>query len=117
MRAILCLKETRKLSRQLTCQYHQQWLHVLPPKDWERRLVGAEVEIRAHLDGSLDIVHHDRKLAYELLTARPQAPVADAKIVQARPAPSKPPANHPWLRPFSPVAAARVMAERNSARP
>ena len=29
---ILCLKETRKLSRQLTCQYHEQWLRV-PPKE------------------------------------------------------------------------------------
>ena len=117
LRVILCLKETRKLSRQLTCQYHQQWLHVLPLKDWERRLMGAEVEIRAHLDGALDVVHHDKELAYEMLIARPQAPVVDAKVVQARPAPAKPPANHPWLRPFSPAAAARVMAERNSARP
>ena len=117
LRTILCLKETRKLSRQLTCQYHQRWLHILPPKGCERRLVGAEVEIRAHLNGALDIVHHDRELAYEMLIARPQAPVVDAKVVQARPAPAKPPANHPWLRPFSPTAAARVMAERIPARP
>ena len=117
LRTILCLKETRKLSRQLICQYHQQWLHVLPPKDWERRLVGAEVEIRAHLDGTLDIVHHDRELAYEMLIARPQSPVVDAKVVQARPAQAKPPANHPWLKPFSPAAVARVMAERSSPRP
>jgi transposase len=115
---ILCLKETRKLSRQLTCQYHQQWLRILPPKDWERRLIGAAVEIHAHLNGILTICHNGQVLAHELLAARPQAPVVDAKVVQARPAPAKPSAQHPWRKPFSQTAAAaRVMAERNSARP
>ena len=117
LRGILCQKERRKLSRQLTCQYHQQWLRILAPKGWERRLVGAQVEIRAHLDGKLEVRQGDRVLAYELLAARPQAPVADAKVVQARPAPAKPAANHPWRQPVPPAAAARVMAERNSARP
>jgi len=118
LRSILCLKETRKLSRQLTCQYHQQWLRILPPKGLERRLVGAEVEVRAHLDGALEILHAGRALAYERLGARPQTPVVDAKVVQARPAPAKPASHHPWRQPFSPAAAAaRVMAERNSARP
>ncbi len=118
LRGILCQKERRKLSRQLTCQYHQQWLRILPPKGWERRLVGAEVEVRAHLNGALEIRHNGRGLAHELLAVRPQAPVVDAKVVQARPAPAKPAANHPWHQPFSPAAAAaRVMAERNSARP
>lgn len=118
LRDILCLKEARKLSRQLTCQYHQQWLRILPPTGGERRLIGAAVEIRAHLNGTLAILHNGRVLAHELLAARPQAPVVDAKVVQARPAPAKPSAQHPWRQPFSPVAAAaRVMAERNSARP
>ena len=118
LRGILCLKETRKLSRQLTCQYHQQWLRILPPKGLERRLVRAEVEVRGHLNGILEIRHNGRVLAHALLAARPQAPVVDAKVVQARPAPAKPAANHPWRQPFSPAAAAaHVMAERNSARP
>src|SRR5690606_40032355 len=29
LRAILCIKNQRKLSRQLTCQYQQQWLRIL----------------------------------------------------------------------------------------
>lgn len=95
LRTIPCLKETRKLSRQLTYQYHQQWQHVPPLQDGEHRLVGAEVEIREHLNGALDIHHHGQKLAYELLAARIQAPVVDAKVVQARLSPSRPPANHP----------------------
>lgn len=118
LRGILCQKETRKLSRQLTCQYHQQWLRILPPKGWARRLIGAEVEVRAHLNGALEILHNGHVLAHELLAVRPQAPVVDAKVVHARPVPAKPPANHPWRQPFSPTAtAARVMDERNSARP
>ncbi len=116
LHGILCLKETRKLSRQLTCQYHQQWLRILPPKGGERRLIGAGVEIRAHLNGALEVLHNGQVLAHELLAARPQAPVVDAKVVQARPLPVKPSARHPWRLPFSP-AAARVMAERNSALP
>ena len=77
LRDILCLKETRKLSRQLTCQYHQQWLRILPPKGWERRLIGAAVEIRAHLNGPLAICHNSQVLAHELLVARnrPVTPV------------------------------------------
>lgn len=118
LRGILCQKETRKLSRQLTCQYHQQWLHILPPQGWERRLIGAEVEIRAHLNGTLEILHNARVLDHELLAAQPQAPVVDAKVVQARPAQARPSPNHPWRQPFSPAAAAaRVMGERYSARP
>ncbi|MBL8393905.1 MAG: hypothetical protein JNK99_04015, partial [Candidatus Accumulibacter sp.] len=88
----------------------------LPPKGGERRLIGAGVEIRAHLNGALEVLHNGQVLAHELLAARPQAPVVDAKVVQARPLPVKPSARHPWRLPFSP-AAARVMAERNSAQP
>lgn len=117
LRSILCLKEARKLSRQLTCQYHQQWLHILPPKGGERRLVGATVELRAHLDGALEIFHADRPLPYERLATRPQAPVTDAKVVQARTTPAKPSSQHPWRQPFSPAAVTRVMAERNPAQP
>ncbi len=85
LRDILCLKETRKLSRQLTCQYHQQWLRILPPKGWERRLIGAAVEIRAHLNSALAICHNSQVLAHELLVARPQAPVVDAKVCSGPP--------------------------------
>ena len=98
LRAILCIKNQRKLSRQLTCQYQQQWLRILAPSGWERRLIGAQVEIRAHLDGAIEVLHLNRPLDYELLEQRPQAPVADAKIVQARKAPAKPRPDHPWRR-------------------
>lgn len=104
LRNSLCFKETRKLSRQLTCQYQQQWFRVLPDKKVTRRLIGAEVEIRTHLDGAIEIYHQGRRLAYERLEARPQAPVKDSKVVQAGKTHVPPSFNHPWRHPFSPNA-------------
>lgn len=104
LRNSLCFKETRKLSRQLTCQYQQQWLRVVPAQGEGRRLIGAEVEIRRHLDGTVEIHHQGRRLPHERLEIRPQAPVEDSKTVQARKPSGKPSASHPWRQPFSPGA-------------
>ncbi|MDR0781616.1 MAG: ISNCY family transposase [Pseudomonadales bacterium] len=117
LRSILCLKETRKLSRQLTCQYHQQWLHIFAPKGQERRLVGASVEVCTHLDDSIDVLHQGRPLSYEFLNTRPQPPVVDAKGVQAMSARHrKPAAHHPWRNPAL-YAASQHASDQNSASP
>lgn len=78
-------------------------------KGWERRLIGAEVDVRAHLNGALEILHDGQVLAHELLRRNPK-PWSMAR-------PAKPSANHPWRQPFAPATAARVMGEPNPAHP
>ena len=110
LRSIPGLKEARKPSRQLTCQYHQQWLQYPSGPRVGEPAGGRHGGTRAHLDGAL---RSSMPTARFLRTARYPAfrlLVMDAKVVQARTTPAKSIASTSGASP-SPSPLIRVMVD------
>lgn len=99
---ILCTKEERTVTNDLTIRYRTRWLQLQPK---QRTIVrpGHIVTVAEHLDGRITIIHGRTTLDFTELPARP----VRASVVPLRPAqlrqPHKPAANHPWRNYYSPV--------------
>jgi transposase len=100
LHAVLCWKETRKLSPQLTCQFRQNWLRITPLPHQERRMIGTRVELREYQDGGLEAWMGATQLEFDRLAVKPQTPIVESKAVRDhRPRKSTahiPPKSHPW---------------------
>lgn len=97
----LAYHHQRKLSKTLSCQFHQQILQIIAPEH-QRRLAGQHVQIIEHLDGTLEVHHNQQPLSFQAMHRRDViAPAVDAKSLDAAvrrlvTRRSRPPASHPW---------------------
>lgn len=110
LRLIFSLQHARRLSKNLTCQFHNRELQVTG-HGRGYRLRGAGVTLCQHFDGTLTLLHTGQALAFRVLAqgATP-IPIEDEKSVHlridqikhrqaARPA-YKPSPDHPWKRAY-----------------
>ena len=105
---ILCLHETRKLSRHLTLQYRNRE-YQLTHQGKGYRLRGQLVTVCEAFDSTVTLLHEGRSLPYRLLSeGEPPIPLDDEKSVHATIEQAKtrqlnrhahrPPPDHPWRR-------------------
>lgn len=105
LRRILSVRNTRELSKNLSCQYEGQLLQVSTASS-SLSLRGAKVDVHAHHDGRTELRWQGRTLAYKVLAKPIQVQAAnpvDGKQVNglvdallACRAPHMPKAKHPW---------------------
>jgi transposase len=105
---ILCLHHTRKLSKNLTFQFHNREYQI-QTEGQGYRLRRAAVTVCEAFDGSVSVIHQGKPLAYRLLAeGQPPTPLDDEKSVhhrveqakarQAEQPRYKPALDHPWRR-------------------
>jgi transposase len=102
----LSIQSTRILSKNLTCQYKNQFMQI-ETTGAGLSLRGAKVNVLERFDGQIDLVWMNRKLTYSTIE-RPirQSLVVDGKGVNdlvnkaviRRKTGHKPSANHPWKK-------------------
>lgn len=105
----LAYHHERRLSKTLSCQFHQQILQIHAPGE-QRRLMGQQVRIIEHLDGRLELLHGKVSLAFTAVHKKDYSkPVEDSKSLNDRVRrvlsrlPVIPAENHPWRRWEGPV--------------
>lgn len=110
LRLIFSLHHTRRLSKNLTCQFNNRE-YQLTGQGKGYRLRGAGVTLCQHFDGTVTLLHTGQALSFRMLAegATP-IPLEDEKSVRARidqikqrqtARPSyKPPPDHPWKRAY-----------------
>ncbi len=99
---ILCCKTTRVLRRDWTVAHNGHLYQIQDP------LRATHVQVEERLDGTLRMTHRGRRLAYQVIDARPMRMPPPAKVSQR---PAKPTADHPWRKRLLPerhVVAARI---------
>jgi transposase len=101
---VLAFEEERVVQNDWTVRWRNRWFQ-LTAANGRLGLAGKRVVVREQLDGTIDLLWRDRKLAWCEIPGRPEpAPeVAKAERIQRNRegdgrAPWKPPANHPWRR-------------------
>ena len=105
---ILCLHHTRKLSKNLTFQFHNREYQI-QTEGQGYRLRRAAVTVCEAFEGSVSVIHQGKPLAYRLLAeGEPPTPLDDEKSVhhrverakarQAEQPRYKPALDHPWRR-------------------
>jgi len=103
---ILCIHHTRKLSKNLTCQFHNREYQITG-QGKGYRLRGSQVTLCVGFDGQITILSKGKALSYRLLEqGEPPIPIEDEKSVlgridqikqqQATKTAYKPPPDHPW---------------------
>ena len=101
----LSVQVTRTLSKNLSCQYENQLLHI-ETIGTGLGLRGAKITVHEHFDGTKELLWQNRKLTFTMMDKpRRQAPAADSKTANARVDHAlaqryKPAANHPWRKPI-----------------
>lgn len=107
---ILTIHHTRKLSKNLTCQFHNREYQITG-QGKGYRLRGSLVTLCEHFDGRVTVLSKGRALPFRLLAeGEPPIPIEDEKSVHnridqirqqqaAKPA-YKPPPDHPWKRAY-----------------
>lgn len=107
---IFSIHHTRKLSKNLTCQFHNREYQITG-QGKGYRLRGTLVTLCEAFDGSITVLSNGQTLSYRLLEqGQPPIPIEDEKSVHARidqikqqqatkPA-YKPPPDHPWKRAY-----------------
>lgn len=91
VRAVLAVKTRRVLRRDWTVAHGGQLYQI------HDRLRATHVLIEERVEGTLRILHHDRPLTYQLLSARPRPVVPPPRRWIPQP-PVTPRATHPWNR-------------------
>jgi hypothetical protein len=86
---ILCCKTTRVLRRDWTVAHHGRLYQI------HDNVRAIHVLVEERLDGTLRMMHHDRRLDYHIIAARPKRAVESPPILKSR-TPRKPKADHPW---------------------
>ena len=108
---VLSWQETRVVQNDWTIRWHNRWLQVAG-SERQRALAGKAVVVRELLDGTLQLVYGERKLAWTELPQRPATLVPEprSRCLQSR-KPWKPPADHPWRRSWRRAAPSTVPAQ------
>jgi hypothetical protein len=89
---ILCLKTTRCLRNDFTIAHQGQLYQI---HDTVR---ATRVQVEERLDGTLQLTHQGRRLAYHLIAARPQTQREAGPLVPTPRRSLSPRPNHPWRR-------------------
>lgn len=100
--AILCTKEERTVTNDLTIRYKARWLQLQPI---QRTIIrsGHIVTVTEHLDRRISLIHGRTILDFTELPTRPaRANIVEKLRTQLR-QPYKPAPNHPWRNYYSPV--------------
>ena len=117
---ILCLHSTRRLSKNLTCQYNNVQFQI-QHKGAGYRLRQATITVCEAFDGRITLLHQGKTLPYRTLAhGEPPIPLADDKSIaetvnkaitkqKLRPR-RKPAPDHPWNRQVR-IAALRAAAQ------
>ena len=121
---VTCEQHARTLSKSLSCQYRGRQYLIQTDGAPAYHLRGAPITVCD--DGSDDTVvllHQGKPLPYRVFARHDLPPrIADDKTLDAHveaakrrqaALPWKPPARHPWRRPFDPEAVARAEAARS----
>src|SRR5699024_1322449 len=107
---IFSIHHTRKLSKNLTCQFHNREYQITG-QGKGYRLRGSLVTLCEHFDGRVTVLSKGQSLPFRLLAeGEPPIPIEDKKSVgnrvdqirqqqAAKPA-YKPPPDHPWKRAY-----------------
>ena len=116
LRRILAKHYPRKLSNNLSCQFHSTLLQIVPPASGGLGMRGAAVTVLEHFDGTCEVLWRNKALPHTLITRIRAAPRhADRKEISHQQLPSSAPPprpNHPWrttaIRPRNPDFALRA---------
>jgi transposase len=102
---ILSVQSTRKLSKNLELSFNNKIYQVLN-EGYGRRLQQSLITVCEHLDGTIHLLHQERRLDYKTISVRTKVkPVLDEKLlnqhldaIQHLKRPAKPAENHPWRK-------------------
>lgn len=109
---ILSVHVERTVGNDFTLRYHNHYLQIL--KDQKVRIKPKNtVLIQSWLDGSLHLKFKDVPLLFTPLPSRPYVPFLKAnpsalKTPKPVSKPYRPPASHPWRKPFKTIAAKHI---------
>lgn len=100
--AILCLKTTRCLRNDFTIAHQGQLYQI---HDTVR---ATYVQVEERLDGTLQLTHQGRRLAYHVIAARPRKQRGEGTPVPSPRRPMRPRLDHPWRRRLLPERGQRA---------
>jgi hypothetical protein len=100
LRHILAKHYPRKLSKNLTCQFHSTLLQIQPPASGGAGLRGAAVTVLEHFDQSREVFWRTASLPHTIVHKWRGAPLEQGRMqvseaTKARPT-WRPQPNHPW---------------------
>lgn len=105
---VLCFEEKRTLGRDWTVRYQNRFFQILAERG--RPAPGSRIAVRRRLDGSLLMLHGERRLKFVELPTPPPRPSTKPKAALAQPSrPWRPAPDHPWRRPFKPKRAKEAL--------
>lgn len=124
LRHVTSEQHSRTLSKSLSCQYRGRHYLIQTDGAPAYHLRGAKIVVCDDgADDGIVLLYQGKPLPYRVFARHDLPPrIADDKTVDAHveqakqrltALPWKPPAHHPWKRPFSPDAAARAQAARS----
>jgi hypothetical protein len=110
LRRILSKHYPRKLSRNLSCQFHSTLLQIKPPASGGLGLRATAVTVLEHFDHACEVLWRNVALPHTLISTTRAAPLEQGRkeVNHFRPAskPRPPAKNHPWkttpIGPWSP---------------
>jgi len=91
LNTILCIKTERALRNDFTVAHNKQLYQI------EEAIQASKLMIHDRIDGSMVILHRDRRLRYKVIDERPLKEDLPKRSVR-RSKPYIPPADHPWRR-------------------
>lgn len=94
---VLCFEEKRAVMNDWTVRWRNRFFQ-LSRRNGGPGVVGRRITVREKLDGDIQMVYRGLKLAFRELPARPER--ASVTVRRKGRNTSKPPADHPWRRPF-----------------
>jgi transposase len=94
---ILCFEQKRVVLNDWTVRWRNRFFQ-LSKRNESLGLTGRRITVREKLSGEIQLVYRGLKLAFRELPARPER--ASRTVRRKRRNPPKPPADHPWRRPF-----------------
>ena len=101
LRQVLANHYPRKLSKDLSCQFHSTLLQIQAPTR-AASLRGAAVTVLQHFDQTCEVLWRNVVLPYTLLQKVRAAPAElgrkEVTVAKRAPPPSPPRPNHPWRR-------------------
>lgn len=100
--AILCLKTTRCLRNDFTIAHQGQLYQI---HDTVR---ATYVQVEERLDGTLQLTHQGRRLAYHIIAARPRKQRGEGTPLPSPRRPLRPRLDHPWRRRLLPERGQRA---------
>lgn len=100
---VFCTEEVRTVSNDWTVRYNNQFYQITKAKRKALPKPKDKVVIRTRLDGTIQILHRNKPLGFELITD-PSSLETGSSQAKATPKPKRswsPPADHPWRRSYT----------------